>query len=46
MQRAGLTEDLISKIVAALNAADFDHLRKLIPLEMEKFDSATAIQSH
>ena len=46
MQRAGLDEALISRVVEALNSSDMQSLRRLIPNEMTAFDSAGASQQH
>lgn len=46
MQRAGLDEILISKVVEALNNSDMESLRHLIPNEMTVFDAAEASQQH
>lgn len=44
MQRAGLDESLIAKVVAALNEQNNDLLRVLIPNEMAAFDEAAKYQ--
>ena len=41
MERAKFDDDLIHKITSALDSADVDALRKLIPAEMSMFDSVT-----
>ena len=46
MQRAGLDEALISKVVESLNNSDMESLRHLIPNEMTAFDAAEASQQH
>jgi UDP-N-acetylglucosamine acyltransferase len=46
MQRAGLDDALISKIVEALNNSDVESLRLLIPNEMTAFDAAAESQQH
>ena len=46
MQRAGLDDSLIAKIVEALNQSDTESLQKLIPDEMTRFDAAKASQNH
>jgi UDP-N-acetylglucosamine acyltransferase len=46
MQRAGLDDILIQKVVEALNQSNHERLRELVPMEMEKFDKAEASQLH
>lgn len=44
MQRAGLDDSLIPRVVDALNNSDMESLRRLIPNEMAAFDAAEASQ--
>lgn len=44
MQRMGLDDSMISRIVEALNNSDMKTLRLLIPTEMEVFDTARTAQ--
>jgi UDP-N-acetylglucosamine acyltransferase len=42
MQRAGLHDNLIQQVTEALNQADIETLRRIIPEEMTRFDEAQA----